>query len=174
MWTSEYGRAEECRLRVGRQAYMSNFHLDLSSNWILAVKGAKRAVVLHPSAVDCLQVILNNSLESFRQSPLPLLRAREWLAANCPPGLVSQPLAMQHRFEEGDLLYVPALWVHAVANSASDEWWISLNRFMTDPHFVFNHIMDDKVEDKVDGCGHDETLVVGGDDLWPKERPWVS
>ena len=33
-------------------------------------------------------------------------------------------------FEEGDLLFIPAWWLHAIETAPADNgWWMSLNRF---------------------------------------------
>ena len=101
-------------------------------NWILAVAGSKRALVLHPDEEQCLQVDRDTSRETWRQSPMPALHAREWLAQHCPPDKFVQPLALQHVFEDGDMLHIPSGWVHYVETGPRSEgaWWASLNRFM--------------------------------------------
>ena len=70
-------------VRVGRQAYGALFHLDLPSNWVLAVAGRKRAVLLHPYEEGCLAVSSNPLHESYRQSPAPILALSDWLAEHC-------------------------------------------------------------------------------------------
>ena len=161
----QLGLSAECRLRFGRPTYASNLHVDFSSNWILAVKGAKRAIVVHPYASECLQVVRNQSLDSFRQSLMPLTRAREWLAEHCPPGEVAQPIALQHRFKEGDLMYIPGSWVHSVDNAPTENgWWISLNRFAIDAHSTNEHICH--------GCRENEKRITNGH-VWPAKRPWL-
>ena len=59
-------------------------------------------------------------------------RARE-LAEHCAASDFDPPLAMQHVFEEGDLLHIPAGWVHYVETAPPSDgaWWVSLNRFYT-------------------------------------------
>ena len=95
-------------LRVGREAYGANLHFDLLDNWILGVRGRKRVVLAHPRWHDCVRVDEDTNSSTFRQSPMPLLRAREWLAEHCPqededgPRAAGVPLAMQHVVEEGD------------------------------------------------------------------------
>ena len=46
----EEGEAEGStrRLRIGREAYAANMHLDLFDNWILSVAGTQRAVLVGP------------------------------------------------------------------------------------------------------------------------------
>jgi len=118
-------------LRVGRSRLISNLHFDVFNNWILAVAGSKRVVLLHPYDDACLQVELNESLISWRNSPLPVQQAREWLRENCPEFSSHEPRALQHRFEEGDLLFIPAYWSHFVETTASptNGWWVSLNHY---------------------------------------------
>ena len=121
-------------VRVGRQAYGALFHLDLPSNWVLAVAGPKRAVLLHPYEQGCLAVSSNHSHESYRQSPAPILALSDWLAKHCAAADFDPPLAMQHVFEEGDLLHIPALWLHYIETAPAERegWLVSLNRFFGD------------------------------------------
>jgi len=121
-------------VRVGRQAYGALFHLDLPSNWVLAVAGPKRAVLLHPYEQGCLAVSSNHSHESYRQSPAPILALSDWLAEHCAASDFDPPLAMQHVFEEGDLLHIPALWLHYIETAPAERegWSVSLNRFFGD------------------------------------------
>ena len=121
-------------VRVGRQAYGALFHLDLPSNWVLAVAGPKRAVLLHPYEQGCLAVSSNHSHESYRQSPAPILALSDWLAKHCAAADFDPPLAMQHVFEEGDLLHIPALWIHSIETAPAERegWLVSLNRFFGD------------------------------------------
>ncbi|CAE8595332.1 unnamed protein product [Polarella glacialis] len=123
------GSISQHRLRVGRSKLISNFHFDVFNNWILAVAGSKRAVLLHPYDDACLQVEENESRSSWRNSPLPVQHAKEWLKENCLEFSSHEPRALQHRFEEGDLLFIPAYWLHFVETSASptNGWWVSLN-----------------------------------------------
>ena len=150
-------------LRVGRVSYRGNFHLDKWNNWILAVSGKKRAVLAHPHEWDCLQVEYNESSGDWRQSPLPVLHAREWLAAHCLVGSEgrSSPLALQHVFEKGDLLYIPSQWLHAIETApGAHGWWTSINRFVTNDNL---------------SCDDKTTLVDVG--AWPNgklSRPWVA
>ena len=118
-------------LRMGRDAYVSNFHFDLLDNWVLAAKGRKRAVLVHPRWHECLRTEAAQESVYFRQSPLPVREAREWLAAHCPADDFGTPVAHQHVFEEGDLLFIPAWWLHAIETAPAEDsgWWISLNRF---------------------------------------------
>jgi len=119
-------------LRAGQHAYVGSFHLDCIDNVIVAIAaGRKRAVLLHPEADRCLHIDYNSSHPTYRQSPLPLLKAREWLALNCPPGTFEQPVAWQHMFEEGDVLFIPRRWLHSIETGpAASGWWFSLNRFL--------------------------------------------
>lgn len=96
------------RMRVGRQAYGSNLHFDPSHNWVLAVAGQKRAVLLHPFESECLHIDMNSTRGSYRQSALPVRAAQAWLDAHCTANQFAEPIAMQHRFQEGDLLFIPA------------------------------------------------------------------
>ena len=112
---------------------MSNFHFDVLDNWVLAAKGRKRDVLLHPRWHECLRTGAAQESVYFRQSPLPVREAREWLAAHCPADDFGfgTPVAHQHVFEEGDLLFIPAWWLHAIETAPAEDsgWWISLNRF---------------------------------------------
>ena len=123
---------EKFHLRVGQSLYGSLVHLDLADNWVLAVAGWKRAVLLHPFSYRCLQIDEDSERESFRQSPLPVSRAKEWLAEHCPADeWGGAPLALQHVFEVGDLLFIPVTWLHHIETGPPEGggWWISLNRF---------------------------------------------
>ena len=121
-------------LRIGRADYGSSFHFDGDHNWITSLSGWKRAVLMHPAHHSCIGTDLNKSSQYYRHSPLPLTDAREWLAANCPPDRYpDQPRAFQHVFEPGDLLFIPATWLHAIETRPADAaqgWWASLNRFV--------------------------------------------
>ena len=111
-------------VRVGRQAYGALFHLDLPSNWVLAVAGPKRAV-LHPYEEGCLAGRLNPLHESYRQSR-PDPRASDWLAEHCAANGRSAA-RVQHVFEEGDLLHIPALGSPSRRRPPGRGWLVSLN-----------------------------------------------
>ena len=97
---------ETLTLRVGREAYVGNFHLDRIHCWILDVAHSrKRAVLVHPYEDDCLPRWRPTSAALFRQSPLPVLHASErWLLEHCPRQVTRRALALQRVFEEADLL----------------------------------------------------------------------
>jgi len=117
------------RMRVGRQAYGSNLHFDPSHNWVLAVAGQKRAVLLHLFESECLHIDMNSTCGSYRQSALPVRAALAWLDAHCTANEFAEPIALQHCFQEGDLLFIPANWIHYIETGPSTSgWWLSLNR----------------------------------------------
>ena len=86
---------------------------------------------------------------------------------------------MQHRFQEGDVLFIPAAWLHSIATSPSADtgWWISLNRFVGDQHAVRSEEEENNLSGlawggiQMTGC-KGETWV--DSTLWPSPRPWVS
>ena len=153
---------ETLTLRVGREAYVGNFHLDRIHNWILGVAHSrKRAVLVHPYEDDCLKVETNISSAAFRQSPLPVLHARRWLLEHCPGSDEEMPRAAA-RLREGDLLYVPALWLHSIETAPGDSgWWTSLNRFMPE---IVGRCADDL------SCLVDVDAWRGGEGA----RPWAA
>ena len=96
---------------------------------------------------QALKIDHNQSSPTFRQSPAPVDKLREWAQAqNLPdvvhgqparPGSVhvrqvKYPLALQHVFEEGDALWLPSGWLHMIETGPREEgggWWASLNLF---------------------------------------------
>ena len=120
-------------LRLGREHNVFVFHRDNSANWLVGVAGRKRAVLLHPYNAYCLQIDENETRDSWRQSPMPVRDARAWLEVNCPEEYFDPPLALQHVFEEGDVLYIPPHWIHHVDTrpSAPGTWHATMNRFLS-------------------------------------------
>ena len=59
---------------------------------------------------------------------------RTWLRTKCPRSKYLPPVAFQHVFAEGDLLYMPSHWLHSIeTDPAENGWWLSLNRFFEAP-----------------------------------------
>ena len=79
----------------------------------------------------------NESSPTFRQSPLQVSRIREFLEQHIPDAGM-RPFALQHVFQEGDVLWLPLGWLHMIETDvpgdenraeAATDCWASLNLF---------------------------------------------
>lgn len=128
-------------VRTGAGAYAYNWHVDYAHNWIADLSGGDfRVVLTHPALADpCFEVERDEASTGWRQSACPRDAAglAAWLRDRCGDGAdddLSWIPAAQHRFRDGDALFVPIFWLHTT------------ERFTGAPFVTFGHFHAEELD----------------------------
>lgn len=130
-------------LRIASCGLRMWLHYDICDNFLCCVRGRKRVVLIHPREAGNLY--LSGSSSALGSRPLGIHEGTREAASlwhEFPLAKLAWEGRMEVILEEGDVLFIPALWLHcteAVHSAASGDFCISTNVFFVRPELEGMH-----------------------------------
>eukprot|EP00916_Digyalum_oweni_P024093 GHVL01039870.1.p2 GENE.GHVL01039870.1~~GHVL01039870.1.p2 ORF type:complete len:305 (-),score=60.44 GHVL01039870.1:184-1098(-) len=123
-------------LRIASKGTSVWAHYDVPDNFLVQVRGKKEVILLPPSQVSNMYIGIDDS-----SSPVNLFED----LTEYPKAQEAMKYAIRVTMESGDLLFIPALWIHttrAIDEGQSDDLCLSINIFFLNSQLL--HIYDKK------------------------------